>query len=651
MTTTENAPVSVSEIAKMLQVSERTVHYDLTALGDYAKQNGKVIEKRAHKGIWLSQIEHEAVERKWGHETIMSPKDRRDILVYTLLTAKENLTLDLLAQIIDVSKSTLLTDMKEVQDFLQKRGIDYKSKRGQGIWLSGSELAIRDVLIHIFSHEIYNFRTFSHEERFATENGKLFKLYAGDMDIAGIADSFLQMAEEYNLSGSDVGINRMVVALAVQHRRMESGCYCGEYTLKYGMDNLLWDFAGKLAECIIQKDNCKMTGSEAAYLYEELLHSRLSITSIQEYDEAKVLKLARDFIADVEVWLGDIYQADDELLHGLALHLRPAIDRARFGISFTNPMLPDIQAEYQDLFEIAEKAAQRFSERTGVLFSPDEIGYLTIHLGAARERSRRKNKEKLSVALVCGSGRGTANLLAMTLEKHLPYLQIVKKISFYDADTQNMEGIDLILTTVPLSISNMPVLKVSPILREAEVRVVESQISGLFARKLARNDVKPKDKNNAIRLADILTSDLTIMDADIDSWQEAVRSAGRLLEKRDISTAGYTEQMVAAIEKFGPYMVIVSGVLMPHAGANDGAKKVGVSLLRLRKSIRVGLPDHGGPDNRPEVDLIFALATIDETSHVDVVQDLWNLFSDEEKLNQIRSAKDWHDVHQVLKSL
>lgn len=120
-------------------------------------------------------------------------------------------------------------------------------------------------------------------------------------------------------------------------------------------------------------------------------------------------------------------------------------------------------------------------------FSEDEIGYLTIHLGAAAERKRMRLTKKLSVLLVCGNGVGTANLLAMTLTNHLHYINITKILSFYKLEDKDLENIDLIISTVPLDVSDIALLRVSPIMTAEEIKVIENQIQYFYNKKFASN--------------------------------------------------------------------------------------------------------------------------------------------------------------------
>ena len=208
------------------------------------------------------------------------------------------------------------------------------------------------------------------------------------------------------------------------------------------------------------------------------------------------------------------------------MHLQPAIERAQCGISFSNPLLQDIRINYKELFSICTNAAKRITTDTGISFSQDEIGYLTVHIGAAVERRKQHKSKKLDVLLVCGNGIGMANLLELTLQNHLSYINIVRKLSFYQLSDSSMENIDLIISTMDLHLPNKAVLKISPILSESEIKVLENQIQYVYKKKYQNGLTELMDSHRPQRLWEMLSSSAVKLGAMPEDWQEAVYMAG-----------------------------------------------------------------------------------------------------------------------------
>lgn len=646
--TTSAAPLTVSQLAQLLSVSERTVRYDLKNLEEELKKDGWSLCSQARCGIWIEKSEKPDGDNRKNY--VYTPKERRNRIVIALLTQQLS-SIDKLAEYLDVSRGTLLSDLKLVQEFLQRRGLKYVAKRGYGIRADGEELAIRDTLIHIFASDVYNFRNFSQTEELDILQNS-FRLYSREMPVQEIADIFFDFVEKNGLHGTDMSMNRMVVSLVVQLKRIRQGYRISNWNKMnfmseegHNLELLSVGLAKKLAAI---EEGFSAEGEQDVVL-KELMHSRIYSDFAAQRSgnlsvNEKALTLARNFIMDVQAWLGDDYLNDDELIYNLAMHLQPAIERAQCGISFSNPLLQDIRINYKELFSICTNAAKRITTDTGISFSQDEIGYLTVHIGAAVERRKQHKSKKLDVLLVCGNGIGMANLLELTLQNHLSYINIVRKLSFYQLSDSSLENIDLIISTMDLHLPNKAVLKISPILSESEIKVLENQIQYVYKKKYQNGLTELMDNHRPQRLWEMLSSSAVKLGAMPEDWQEAVYMAGNLLQEIDAVEPRYIQGMIRCIESFGTYSVICPGVAMPHARPEDGAKAVAVSLVQLAKPVLFGKDGETKP-----VDLIFAFSTTDEQAHLKMMLDLWMLFNDKGALDKLRRCCSYEEVLLIIR--
>lgn len=646
--TTSAAPLTVSQLAQLLSVSERTVRYDLKNLEEELKKDGWSLCSQARCGIWIEKSEKLDGDNRKNY--VYTPKERRNRIVIALLTQQLS-SIDKLAEYLDVSRGTLLSDLKLVQEFLQGRGLKYVAKRGYGIRADGEELAIRDTLIHIFASDVYNFRNFSQTEELDILQNS-FRLYSREIPVQEIADIFFDFVEKNGLHGTDMSMNRMVVSLVVQLKRIRQGYRISNWNKMnfmseegHNLELLSVGLAKKLAEI---EEGFSAEGEQDVVL-KELMHSRIYSDFAAQRSgnlsvNEKALTLARNFIMDVQAWLGDDYLNDDELIYNLAMHLQPAIERAQCGISFSNPLLQDIRINYKELFSICTNAAKRITTDTGISFSQDEIGYLTVHIGAAVERRKQHQSKKLDVLLVCGNGIGMANLLELTLQNHLSYINIVRKLSFYQLSDSSLENIDLIISTMDLHLPNKAVLKISPILSESEIKVLENQIQYVYKKKYQNGLTELMDSHRPQRLWEMLSSSAVKLGAMPEDWQEAVYMAGNLLQEIDAVEPRYIQGMIRCIESFGTYSVICPGVAMPHARPEDGAKAVAVSLVQLAKPVLFGKDGETKP-----VDLIFAFSTTDEQAHLKMMLDLWMLFNDKGALDKLRRCCSYEEVLLIIR--
>lgn len=630
-------PLPVGKLAESLGVSTRTIRYDLEHLQEEFAREGLLLCRKPGIGVWLEHGKSQAGPA--ADEYVLDSKERRNRIVIAMLEQHVS-SVDELAALLKVSKATLLHDLKAVQELFDRRSLTYGSKRGFGIWAEGSELNIRDTLIHVFARYMYDFRDFNHHPLSPLEEP--FRQYAKELPVQAIADTFLSFFEESRLSGTDQAVNRMIIALTVQLHRLHYGNLVNDsrkvdFLQDEGIS--LEQAAEKLAKRMMAFHPAFSRPEEVQALLKELMHSRIyqedAAPASQEASREAAVHLAREFVTCVQSWLGEDYSSDQELLYNLALHLQPAIERACCGIVFTNPLLTQIQQQYHDLFQIASQAVSRITKGTGIHLSEDEIGYLTIHLGAAVERHKAHHDKELTVLLVCGNGIGLANLLEMTLKHHIPFIRIVRKISYYQLQEADCQDVDLVISTISLELPGKAVLRISPILTDAEIAIVDKQICYMYNKKypIASGGSPLLPAGHGLCAA--LQPQSIELHGKAADWETAVRMAGRLLQEAGAVDSRYSDGMVACLKKLGPYSVVAPGIAMPHARPEDGAKRVAASFLRLEKPVNFGTDGQYIP-----VDILIAFSAVDTIQHLDLLRDLWHLLMQDTAAQELRKISD-----------
>ncbi len=125
----------------------------------------------------------------------------------------------------------------------------------------------------------------------------------------------------------------------------------------------------------------------------------------------------------------------------------------------------------------------------------------------------------------------------------------------------------------------------------------------------------------------------------VDTWEHAIRISCEPLLKKGYIEEKYVEKIIENIKKIGFYIVIDEYVAMPHARPEDGVKKMGVSFLKINKGIMFG---------KQKVYLIFTLASIDASKHIDILQKIMNLLQDENMKNRLIECRDVNEIGGIL---
>lgn len=121
-------------------------------------------------------------------------------------------------------------------------------------------------------------------------------------------------------------------------------------------------------------------------------------------------------------------------------------------------------------------------------------------------------------------------------------------------------------------------------------------------------------------------------------WKEAIQAAAAPLLKAQHISEDYVHAMIQNIEAFGPYVIIGPGIAIPHARPEQGAYRVGMSLLKLEQ------PTYFLDKEEHKVQLIICLAAIDATSHLRALAQLTRLLSNPSALQALQTANRKEDV-------
>jgi len=143
-------------------------------------------------------------------------------------------------------------------------------------------------------------------------------------------------------------------------------------------------------------------------------------------------------------------------------------------------------------------------------------------------------------------------------------------------------------------------------------------------------------------LGDMLPAAAVAAHVEATDWREAIKAAGALLESTGSATPAYTDQMLAAIDKFGPYIVIAPGFALAHAQASEDVLHTGMSFVQLAEPV-----SFGHKTNDP-VHLVVGLASKDHDAHMSALQQLAGFLAVPEITEQLWNAADADELLSLL---
>lgn len=128
-------------------------------------------------------------------------------------------------------------------------------------------------------------------------------------------------------------------------------------------------------------------------------------------------------------------------------------------------------------------------------------------------------------------------------------------------------------------------------------------------------------------------------------WKDAIRMSCEVLEADGTVEENYKEDIIACVEKYGPYIVIMPNVALPHS--QEGAKgvhKTAISFLKLEEPVSF---EEGNEDMNAQ--LFFTLASCDSEQHLANMSKLSELLSNEDVMKELETAKNEEDLLEIYK--
>lgn len=480
-----NMICSSNQLASILHVSSKTVRNDIKELNDILTFFGAQIDTIIGKGYQL-KIENQTLFKQFLKDYIYQPtshneaiptnrKQRIQYLIIRLLLAEDYLKLEHLADELYVSESSIKNDLKGVREELRQYQIKLEVRPKYGMIINATELQIR------FCMSEYLFQRKGSEMELLNSNISILP----EEEIQIIEQSIIEEVHDNNISFSDIGLKNLVIHLAIACKRIREQNYVSIIPddLKVIIEQKEYDVAKQIVSKIEKALQITFPTIEIAYIAIHLLGTKMvtyqSLTGneVKTFFNDETYQLSVAMLKKIEEQLDLHIDDDQELLFSLCLHLKPAINRYKYGMNIRNPMLDNIKLKYPLAFEAGTIAASVIKEQIGMAIDENEIGYLAIHIGAAMERLKLSGKKKRCV-IVCASGIESAKLLYYNLQATFKdRLEIVDTIPYYRMNLIEYNRLDFIISTIPIKETTpIPVIQVNTFANEKDLKQIEMDL-------------------------------------------------------------------------------------------------------------------------------------------------------------------------------
>lgn len=661
---------TMTQLMDITHLTKRQITYDLEKVNHWLKE--KQLPAIPFKGSHYIIPPEEVLEyfripqiSQQERDFILTEEERLIVIYLYLFIREEPISSVHLTQLLQVSKNTVISDVKKANEFNHSVLVEIRYSRQKGYHLRGTESDKRvlvmqhlskllqtpyaDKLIHYLLHDQKGSLPFDDVLRILKQTEKLFGLRFVEERLTQFAYFLLF----YNYRQRE---KKFILFHADEINLLKA--------------EPMWQVAGEFIR-FLQFEELE---TEQCYFTIQLLGLSLGNSTVSDNGRDLLFKLCEQLVLDFESKACIVFEKKDEVIHSLYQHLKPAYFRMKYRIPIHNPLLDHIKREHKELYTIVNDMLLPIGALLSIQIPEEEIGFITIHFGALLERPKQIMPKKKRAIVVCPSGVSSSLMVKHQLESLLSEIIVEKTLSFQEFQEENTDSYDLIFSTVTLQ-TELPCFYVKPIMTPTEknslIQKVYQHLFGIQYQALSvkellqmigqfANIYDEKGLRQALSqisfykqidlqrgrqpvLGELLMKETIQVVDQVSDWEEAVRVAAKPLLKKGAIEPRYVDAIIKNIKTIGPYVVIGPEVAIPHARPEDGVNKVGMSFLKMNE------PVYFLNDEKYPVRLLICIAAIDHTTHLKALAQLTKLLSDKNNIELLKGMISIDEIFELFK--
>lgn len=488
----EGQVIPVKELAARIGVSKRTVQRELEYIGSSLKPYHLTFETKTGKGVWLSgndedkkRLLEELLET--DNYDVSNREERRKRLILEILKDKGLKKLFYYSSRFQVSEATVSSDLEAIEGWLRGHNLTITRKPGSGIEVNGTEESYRRA-IRAFIEENMDTRmlreSYEVKEELPAAFGGMGQILKDDI-LKRVVHCIDGMDDKRVLTLTESSYVGLVLHIAIAMGRIMKNEIIEQ---KESWSNELpgdedYRLAQEIVKRLEEEFAAKIPKIETAYI---CLHIKGAKHQSIEWNGQKTVEIERKELLDLVNEMINAFDSenafaikqDNEFIQGLLAHLQPTFIRLIHDMKISNPVLEDIRQSYPEIFERSKRAAEVLEQWLGKPVPETEIGFLTIHFGAAlvRMEGKKENIRQVSVGIVCASGIGISRLMLSKLEKIFKERIQLETYGQNDITPYVASKVDFFVSSIVLKNLDADVLQVNPLLNDEDIEKIRQKI-------------------------------------------------------------------------------------------------------------------------------------------------------------------------------
>jgi len=675
----EKYPIAINELANEFDVSSRTIRSNVNDIDNFLSRNSlPLIETIRNNGIKipLTHKQKNKINVLLNDVEIdyYSNKKMRILnLILELVFGNKKYVYDKQNEF-KTSKSTKDNDMKTVREILHDYNLSLNTQCPGSLEIEGVERTIRVMIFNVINKYVGSVDIYDMTKMQSSMYQILF-----DFIPVELFEKISNLYEKYITYDDVMYKNQTILFLSIWINRLRN-----EKSI-----------SGKLTDPIPSEDSIDLLINEVEKDYAFLInesernYGRLiletlvpqTVESTSEWTKGQILTL--ELISHVQHKLNLTLNNKEELFSGLFKHIVKLMGRLERNMQIRNPLMDEIKNNNPKIFEAIKTFPFNESDISTEKITDDEIAFIAIYFLVSMSQVRQNYNHVYKAVVFCNHGKATGRLLSQMLEENFD-IDVVAILSSNDLTLLNKIDADIAFSTIYLDIDTIPLLVVDSLLIDENHKKVKRFLNDniSFRKRVNYNQKNTKSNNiffkdilkiikksngdinegiyNEVKnifekkglelddevalpnLSDLLMSSHILFDVEALNWKEAITNSAESLLEEEIINEKYIDSMIESVKKNGPYIVMGPHVALAHAKPEDGVNEVGVSVSLLKNPINF---DH--EENDP-VKIVFCIAPTDSYSHINIMNDIYELMNNEEKMHQLLNSENKNEFKQLL---
>lgn len=401
----------------VLKVSSKTISNEIKSLNELFEDCAYIENKNSNYSLFITKLEEYLKRKRSIYEASVNFDSSKVRLVYifkTLVSSGESTLIDDLAFEMIVSRTTLNSDIKKLNEIISSYNLVIKGKPNTGIKVVGLEKDIRIFILENIFNYMYKEDIFDKDDNmFFDETFEKYKI-----DKQAKAEFFRY--------------------LTVSLDRFANGFYLNFEENQYEelLNNYAQPFINEISDYIENKYKINLSTDEIKFLAICFATMRVptKINKIREnlkYTE-EYTNLVQEILETVVYEYGLEFDTSD-IIEEFIYHIYFLMERLKYGVRYNNNMKEKIKEQYPVSYKIAKTASKVINDKYNYIVSEDEISYLAIYFETLLKKIKVQS-EDLNILLITNSGPAYSKLMVNEIENIIVNSQVSAVTTFEKVD-------------------------------------------------------------------------------------------------------------------------------------------------------------------------------------------------------------------------